>query len=341
VFPEWTWLIGLFIGAAIGSFLNVVIYRMPRGLSLSNPKHSFCPACEKQLRTIDLVPLLSWLILRGKCRQCGQRVPGRYFWVELITGSLWAAFWWQHLIVGWDPIRCVALSLFSAALVAAIFIDLHWFIIPDQINAFMLLVGIAYGIALLIQGHPSAWIWGIPSFVAGAIVGVLALWVVAFLGRLLFGKDAMGHGDIKMSRGIGAVLFPWAALMSFGLAIVLGSLLGVVQILARRSATRETGDEEEEYEEEPESIGSLLKSGLGYLLCIDVIGLFAPKVYEQWFGENPYSVEDTEEVADISTTMIPFGPYLAVGALVAALFYEPLSEWVMAYWNWATGGPGS
>lgn len=340
MFPEWTWVCGLFIGAAIGSFLNVVIYRMPLGLSLSNPKHSFCPSCKNQLRTIDLIPLLSWLFLRGKCRQCGSKVPARYFFVELITGGLWAAFWWQDLIVGWDVFRCVAMCLLSAALVAAIYIDLRWFIIPDQVNAFMLLVGIAYGATLLLSADPRGMTWGIPSFVAGALVGFGVLWLIAFLGRVFLGKDAMGHGDIKMARGIGAVLFPMAALLGFGLAVVLGAVFGIFQILLRRRSEVEVEAQEDPgadfLEEEPESIGSLMKCGLGYVLCIDVIGLFVPRLYEWWFGEDPFAVEEADDEPEVGETMIPFGPYLAVGALISALFFGPLSGWLMAYWRWAT-----
>lgn len=343
MFPEWTWIVGLFIGAAIGSFLNVVIYRMPLGLSLSNPKHSFCPSCKNQLRTIDLIPLLSWLFLRGHCRQCGAKVPARYFIVELITGGLWATFWWQYLIVGWDVGRCIALCLLSAALVAAIFIDLKWYIIPDQVNAFMLLVGVGYGIALLATGHPGAYTWGIPSFVAGGLAGFGVLWGIALLGRLFLGKDAMGHGDIKMARGVGSVLFPMAALMSFGIAIALGAVFGIFQILLRKrdlpSETESEAEEaEEEPEEEPESVGSLLKCGLGYILCLDAIGLLLPKLYEKWFGEDPFAIEEADGEPEVGATMIPFGPYLAVGALVAAIFYGPLSGWLMAYWQWATEG---
>ncbi|MBI3721363.1 MAG: prepilin peptidase, partial [Fimbriimonas ginsengisoli] len=83
MFTEWSWVVGLLIGAAVGSFLNVVIYRMPRGISLSNPSKSFCPKCKHPLGWLDLVPLLSWLILRGRCRHCGGPVSARYFFVEV------------------------------------------------------------------------------------------------------------------------------------------------------------------------------------------------------------------------------------------------------------------
>lgn len=355
MFPVWTWIVGLLIGAAIGSFLNVVIYRMPRGISLSNPKNSFCPHCKHRLTTLDLFPLFSYLILRGKCRHCKAKVPIRYFMVELITGSIWAGIWHQYLVVGWDPARAFAYALAAAALVAVIFIDWELYIIPDQVNAALLVVGLLYNVWLIYKGSPQAYTWGLPSAITGALVGIAALWGVAFVGRIVFGKDAMGHGDIKMARGIGAVLFPASALISFGLAVVLGAVFGVAQILLRRPAAgaseedlelgttdREHGDVvigEEEEELPPESIRSLLKSGLGYVLCFDIIGLFVPSFYQTWYGEDPYEpISEEPDGFEVERTMIPFGPYLALGAIVSTIFEGRLMGWVDAYWHWAMRG---
>lgn len=337
LFPEWTWAVGLFIGAAIGSFLNVVIYRMPRGLSLSEPAHSFCPNCQHRLGPADLVPLLSWLFLRGKCRHCRAPIAPRYFVVELINGSIWAWLWYAHLVDGWNPGYAILAAAFASALVAAIFIDLRHFIIPDQVNAALLLIGLLANALLYFLGDPRASISGVPSSLAGAWVGAGALWFVALLGRLFLGRDAMGHGDIKMTRGIGAMLLPAAALMSFAIAVVLGAVLGIAQVLLR---ARHASPAEESGEEEPppESIGSLFKCGLGYALAIDVIGLFLPKIYERWFGEDPYAVEEDVDENDVGATMIPFGPYLALGALVMLLVPEPIMGLVEAYWRWATRG---
>jgi leader peptidase (prepilin peptidase)/N-methyltransferase len=248
--------------------------------------------------------------------------------------------WYQHFVVGggsaaYETTMVVGYSLLAAALVAAIFTDLAHYIIPDQINAFMLATGIGMNIALLVMNHPAAMQWGMPSSIAGALVGIGVIWGIAFLGRLAFGKDAMGHGDIKMARGIGAVILPAAALMSFALAVIMGALMGVVIIIARRYASDEAEEVDEDAEniEEPETIGSLLKCGLGYVLCIDVIGLFVPKLYEAWFEENPYAVEEIEDDPEVSLSMIPFGPYLAAGALGAMLFNEPLQKLIDAYLN--------
>ena len=330
MFPVWTWIVGFWIGAAVGSFLNVVIYRLPRGLSIYRPQHSFCPTCQRQLTVAELVPLLSWALQKGKCKCGAAKIGPRYFIVELVNGTLWAAIWYQQLVVGADPVLAIGYALFAAALVAAIFTDLAHYIIPDQINAFMFATGLGINVATIVQNRPEAWLWGMPSSVAGALVGIGVLWGIAFLGRILFRKDAMGHGDIKMARGIGAVLLPVGALISFSLAIVLGAVLGIVMILARRRAAASSdGEDEEPYE--PESIGSLLKSLVGYLLCIDIIGLAWPKLYESWFGENPYEVEQFEEEPEVELTMIPFGPYLAAGALGVVLFAGPLHELVRLY----------
>ena len=230
----------------MGSFLNVVIYRLPRGLSIHTPAHSFCPTCKHRLTALDLVPILSWIFLRGKCRHCKAKVSSRYLYVELINGSIWALIWYQKFVVESDPLMSGALSsgaatayavaymVFASALVAAIYTDLQHYIIPDQVNAFMLIAGLGLNVALYVIGHPAAVIWGMPSSVAGALVGWAVLWGIALLGRLAFGKDAMGHGDIKMARGIGAVLLPVAALMSFAIAIALGAVVGIAIILFRR-----------------------------------------------------------------------------------------------------------
>jgi len=348
VLPAWTWIIGFWFGAAVGSFLNVVIYRMPRGISVYKPANSFCPGCQKQLTAAELVPLLSWLFQKGKC-SCGKsKVSSRYFWVEMATGLLWAVIWYQQLVVippGAESamstsqvIYAVGYMLFSAALVAAIGTDLAHYIIPDQVNAFMLFVGVGMNIALAMIGDSRAWMWGMPSSIAGALVGFGVLWGITLLGRVAFGKDAMGHGDIKMARGIGAVLLPLGAGISFALAVFLGALFGIL-IVALRKKDQAPAEEPEADEEPyvPESIGSIFWCGLGYILCIDIIGLAFPKLYEKWFGENPYAVEEISEEAGVEPTMIPFGPYLAAGALCVVMYGAPLTKWVLDYFNGMSG----
>ncbi|MDI9637283.1 prepilin peptidase [Geitlerinema splendidum] len=320
MFPEWTWIVGFFIGASIGSFLNVVIYRLPRGLSVYRPAHSFCPSCDKRLSASELIPLFSWILQRGKC-QCGKNKIGpRYFIVELVNGILCAAVWHQQFVKAPfnDPdsiILGVGYILFVSALVAAIFTDIAHYIIPDQVNGFLLATGLGMNVAFIAVGSERAYMWGMPSSIAGALVGFGILWGITFFGRIAFGKDAMGHGDIKMARGIGAVLLPLLAGISFGLAVFLGAIFGIVQVALRKKQTEEEVPEDEE-PYEPESLGSILKCGLGYLLCIDVVGLAWPKLYEAWFNENPYASEVIDGEPEVELMMIPFGPYLAAGACV-------------------------
>jgi leader peptidase (prepilin peptidase)/N-methyltransferase len=337
---------------------------MPRGLGLGNPKFSFCPNCKHRLEIPDLFPLLSWLFLRGKCRHCGVKVSSRYFFVELLTGAIWSGIWYQYIVVGGDLPKAIAYALAASALVAIIFIDWELYIIPDQINAFLAILGIGYNIWLFHTHAPERITWGMPSALAGWLTGVGVLWGIAFLGRVALGKDAMGHGDIKMARGIGAVLFPAVALIGFGLAVFLGAVLGLAQVLIRRgppkvgteelqkgagvgqegsSGTEEeshtgTTAEEEEEEYEPESVSSLLKCGLGYFLGIDAIGLFIPKLYVAWFKESPFIGPEEWDDVEVEHTMIPFGPYLALGAIIATVFSVQLMSGVKDYWDWASGG---
>lgn len=336
MFPEWTVVVGFYLGAVGGSFLNMLIYRLPRAISLWQPR-SHCPNCKHALGVLDLVPIFSFLLSGQRCRYCRQPISWRYFWVEVFAGVVWAGSWWQHLVAEADPARFVAVAVFGTLLIAAIFIDIAWYIIPDSINAWLLGVGLAYNGWLIYVGDPGAFTNGVPSAVLGAAVGVGVLWGIAFLGRLLFGKDSMGHGDIKLARGIGAVLFVGPALLSFGLAVAVGAVFGVVQVLLRK---RESVPEEAGGVAElpPESFGSLLRCGLGYLLAIDVLGLFFPKLDRWWFGEEEQSQEEPEDDWKPTHTTIPFGPYLAMGALLAAYFQIPLFRLVDMYWKWAIGG---
>lgn len=342
--PTWFWIFGAVFGAVIGSFLNVVIYRVPRGKSLWHPSQSFCPKCRHSLGPADLVPLVSYLLQRGKCRYCGVGFSSRYFFVELLNASIWGGLAYQALTTEHPPGRFVAYALAASTLVAIIFIDWELYIIPDQINAFLLAVGLGYNAYLYAIAAPEATTWGIPSALAGWLVGVGSLWGIALLGRVMFGKDAMGHGDIKMARGIGAVLFPTLALASFGLAVLAGAVLGILQVAWRKNSdSREgspanagSGAEDEFFE--PESLGSLVRCGLGYLFAVDVVGLAIPRVSERWFGENPYAIEENLEDPEVERTMIPFGPYLAIGAIAAAVFEQPIRAAIDAYLRQVTGG---
>lgn len=306
-------MVGLFLGAVFGSFMNMLIYRLPRGMSTLKPAHSICPKCSHRLEIPDLVPLLSWLALRGKCRHCRAPIGPRYFVIELVNGAIWAWLWWTYLIVERDPAKGIALALFGSALVVALATDLDSYVIPDEVNAFLLLVGFGYNVLF---ADPMTAVWG-------ALTGWGILWGVAFLGRLAFGKDAMGHGDIKMARGIGAMLGPLLMVATFFIAVVVGLVGGLAQVFLRAKAeSQEPEDDDAPYV--PESLGSLLRCGLGYLLLIDIVALFAPRVGVAWFGAEAMAEEELDWTPQ--ATAIPFGPYLAIGAVASAVFAIPLTK---------------
>lgn len=331
MFPEWTWIVGLMLGATIGSFLNVVIYRMPRLLSLSDPKYSFCPICKMRLDGADLFPLFSWLTSKGRCRHCDVKIPARYFYVELITGIIWAALWYKFFCADYTGSQWVLGCFYmaaSAALVAIIFIDGEHFIIPDEINAFLLILGVGYAVysrdwTLLWQGYLMGW---------GIIFGI------AFFGRLAFGKDAMGHGDIKMMRGVGALIGPVLCVFDVAIAVVTGLIFGILFIAIQSSRDKKaalaasaeddvkeaTGTEEDDYQ--PESIKDLLILGFSYLICLDVVAINFPQVYTKMgYPMEDVSVEDDDW--EPSLTTIPFGPYLAVGAIACMIFGSYMNDY--------------
>jgi leader peptidase (prepilin peptidase)/N-methyltransferase len=171
------------LGAVVGSFLNVCIYRLPLGLSVNEPRRSFCPHCKNQIPWRQNLPLISWLALRGKCAQCGNRIPFRYFCVELLTAGLFLAIW---LKVPW--ILALPYGLLAALLVVATFIDLEHFIIPDEITIGGTAAGVMLSFAIPPLMGRETHLAGLFHSLLGAGVGFLTLRLVVELGKLAFGK---------------------------------------------------------------------------------------------------------------------------------------------------------
>ena len=194
VFPpldHWLWYIpAIFIGACIGSFLNVVIYRVPLGLSVNEPKRSFCPHCKKPIPLRRNIPLVSWLMLRGKCADCGAPIAFRYFAVELLTALMFAAVWFVF-----PPIVVLPLWVMMALVISITFIDAEHLIIPTGLTWAGSVAGLI-GCALwpqlpVMAGFAGGWKSGLIQSGIGWAVGFFGLWIVVELGKMAFGKKAM------------------------------------------------------------------------------------------------------------------------------------------------------
>jgi len=171
------------LGAVTGSFLNACIHRMPRGISLLEPKRSFCPACEKTIAWHENLPVLSWLILRGNCSECGAPISFRYLLVELLTAGLFLSLW---LNFGF-PLGLLYFS-FAALLVAATFIDFEHFIIPDEITLGGALLGIVLSTTVPELMSTDSHLIAAALSILGALAGFVAVFLIVELGKLAFGK---------------------------------------------------------------------------------------------------------------------------------------------------------
>jgi len=202
------------VGLAVGSFLNVVILRLPRGESIVSPP-SRCPSCETPLRWYHNVPLVSWLALRGRCATCRAWIGWQYPLVEAATAAIWAG---NVAAYGIEPQAARAI-LFLTLLLAIAVADARFYIIPDELS----LGGAILGVALAaLPGSPS-----VREAVIGAVAGGGALWLIAILGTWAFKKEAMGGGDIKMMTMIGAFLGWKGALLTVFLGALVGTLVFV------------------------------------------------------------------------------------------------------------------
>ncbi|MEI6071535.1 MAG: prepilin peptidase [Verrucomicrobiae bacterium] len=171
------------LGAIVGSFLNACIHRMPQGISLSDPKRSFCPSCHKMIPWHENIPVVSWVVLWGNCSGCGARISPRYVLVEILTAFFFAALWLRYGIP-LAPAYWILISL----LIAATFIDIGHFIIPDEITLGGTVVGVLCCLALPeLMGTSSRLVSGGLSL-SGAALGAGLLWLVVEGGKLAFGK---------------------------------------------------------------------------------------------------------------------------------------------------------
>lgn len=182
----------ILIGACVGSFLNVAIYRLPRGMSVNSPKRSFCPMCKKQIPAWRNIPLVTWLIQRGKCAECSAPIPVRYFLVELLNTLLWAGCWYYFS----NPAESIFFMLFSSICLVIWAVDMELMIIPRQLTIAGSLLGFTMaGFFPEFLGELT-WQQGLLKAAYGFAFGWVGLWLVVLFGKLAFGKFSIKFEEL-------------------------------------------------------------------------------------------------------------------------------------------------
>lgn len=214
------------LGACFGSFMSVCIWRLPRNESIVFPR-SHCPSCNKLIPWYHNIPVLSWLLLRGKCAECKVKISPRYLLLELLTAGLFLAVAWRFMA---DPAVMVVMWLVVFGFELGTFIDIDWYILPDSVTIGGMVLGLIVS-PLLPQLHGTEdWLLALLRSVIGLCTGFGILYLVAILGKLAYKKEAMGFGDVKLLGAVGA-LFGWkGALFTLFGGAFLGSVIGVFLI---------------------------------------------------------------------------------------------------------------
>lgn len=344
-------------GAAIGSFLNVVIYRLPRDLSINQPRRSFCPSCRTQIPWHRNVPIVSWLVLRGRCANCGERISFRYFGVELLTGLLflliWQTFSWQIAIT-----YCV----FAAFVTAATFIDFEHFIIPDEITIGGTVVGLIASLAVPQLMNTDRPLTALLVSGGSAALGYVLLWLVLEGGKLVFGKKSvrLEHptGFTWTRRGddadfiVGSDQSVWSdfftrekdeLLMYCTQATVAQREFGEVTLRFRYNHLQ-VGSEGFDLDQLDEIRGTVHqvqipreamgRGDLKFLACVGaflgwravLFAIFAGSLYGSVVGLLSLVLGKR-----VWSLKLPFGPYLALGAVTWMFFGNALLGWYQSF----------
>ncbi len=341
------------LGACIGSFLNVAIYRLPRDLSVNQPRRSFCPACQKQIPWHQNLPLVSWLALRGRCASCGARISFRYFAVELITALCFLIVWQSFA-----PPVAIAYSIFIALVIAATFIDFEHFIIPDEITIGGTIVGILASLAVPKLMNTDHRLSAFLISAASALLGYALLWLVLEGGKLVFGS--------KRIRLATATSFTWTRQGEDAELLVGEDKTRWSEFFARendelllRCASAQidgrdftdtvlrfhynrlqAGDETFSLDQLDQITGTtneiripreaMGRGDLKFLACIGaflswravLFSVFAGSLYGSLVGLITLLVGKR-----VWSLKLPFGPYLALGAVTWMFFGEELVRW--------------
>lgn len=302
------------LGLLFGSFLNVVIHRLPREQSVVSPG-SRCPACGTPIRAYDNVPVLSWLILRGKSRCCGAKISARYPLVELLGGLFaWALVetvvadlapetaWWRVFVV-----FALYLAL-GLGLIAAAFIDLEHMLLPDEIT----IGGTLLGIVTVPLRPEATWLGAL----GGAVFGFLLIWLpFDLLYRALRGQSGMGLGDAKLVMLAGA-WFGWPGALFTLLAGAVQGTIGAIVLLLTQGKI-----------EEPQAVREERAELLRHLETLEGE---ERRAFEEDLAKDPIAKEPEP---GLTKARLPFGPFLALSALEFLLFGKVLlRDYVQWFW---------
>jgi leader peptidase (prepilin peptidase) / N-methyltransferase len=292
-------------GLAFGSFLNVCIYRLPRGLSVVRPA-SACPACGVPIKIYDNIPVLSWLLLRGKCRACRAPISSRYLIVELLTAF---AFVLSFIMFG-SFLAALKMCVFSFLLIGLIFTDADLKLLPDRLTLPGLALGLLLSLFVPLQDIVGRWLQSVPfptspeitnrvislaESLVGALVGAGFIWFAGETYKKIRGVEGMGFGDVKLMAMVGAFLGVKLTLLTLMLGSLSGALAGSVAMLIvyRKRLRRRRAHGEDAAAARPRA----------------------------W---------DSAQLIMRHFEM-PFGVFLGIGALVSGFFGQPFVDWYLGF----------
>jgi leader peptidase (prepilin peptidase)/N-methyltransferase len=240
--PQFPWylyftLLSVTLGACFGSFLNVCIYRIPKEIPTSKPARSFCPHCNKTIPWFYNIPLLSYIMLGGKCKFCEKKISARYFLVEGLTTILFILVWLKFDPSGLPRVFGLAPAsdmfvvpvywLMTFGLILGTFVDIEYLILPDRVTLGGIAAGLIYSALVPALHGADTILESLKSAAIGGALGWFSLWGVAIFGKMIFKKDAMGFGDVKLLGAIGTFLGWEAVLFNIFVSSLLGAIVGI------------------------------------------------------------------------------------------------------------------
>ena len=344
-------------GAAIGSFLNVGIYRLPRDISIREPRRSFCPNCKTQIPWRQNIPILSWLLLRGRCAKCGSKIAFRYLGVELLTALLFLAIWqffpWKIAVAYW---------VFVSILLIATFVDLEHFIIPDEVTIGGTIAGIAASLLVPELMGADSRIAAVVRSALAATLGYVILWIVLEGGKIAFGKKRVKldgptpfnwtrHGEdadfvVGEERSLWSDYFAREKdrlLLHCDECKIDNRELGPAVLEFHYNRVRSGNDEfvldtvdqisgvARELEIPREAMG---RGDLKFLAAIGAFLGWRGALFSIFAGSVAGSLVGLATLIlgkRVWSAKLPFGPYLALGALTWMFFGEKFVNWYMQF----------